>query len=229
MSSSTFRPTNSSLNLLFDQLVASFSTLKHKGTYIFTELLHHYNMQASPASEISYIIIQIQNWSNDKMKQIYWNLIQKKKQECTMAGWVCLKWQSDILTMFYKWRCRRRVGWWRRRRMGSVELLERKLNADDNIDLMAMTTFSPVGLRSSNGMRMCVRVCVDGMNLTYALHWLIHISVHSVLCQCYTQAHAHTHILKPSEDSEPTWLKVIPDFKPHLRQKLSFSLLLRNP
>ena len=44
--------------------------------------------------------------------------------------------------------------------MGSVELLERKLNADDNIDLMAMTTFSPVGLRSSNGMRMCVRVFV---------------------------------------------------------------------
>ena len=39
----------------------------------------------------------------------------------------------------------------------------------------------------------CVCVCVDGMNLTYALHWLIHISVHSVLCQCYTQAHAHTH------------------------------------
>jgi len=47
-------------------------------------------MQASPASEISYIIIQIQNWSNDKMKKIYWNLIQKKKQH-TMAGWVCLK------------------------------------------------------------------------------------------------------------------------------------------
>ena len=36
----------------------------------------------------------------------------------------------------------------------------------------------------------CVRVCVDGMNLKYALRWHIHISVHSVLCQCYTQAHA---------------------------------------
>ena len=30
---------------------------------------------------------------------------------------------------------------------------------------------------------MCV--CVDGMNLTYALRWHIHISVHFVLCQCY--------------------------------------------
>ena len=45
---------------------------------------------------------------------------------------------------------------------GLAELLKlkRKLNADDNIDLMAMSTFSPVGLRSSNGMRECVCVCV---------------------------------------------------------------------
>ena len=59
-------------------------------------------------------------------------------------------------------------------------------------------------------VRACVRVCVcvDGMNLKYALRWQIHISVPSVLCQCYTQAHAHTHILKPFEDSEPTGLKV---------------------
>ena len=46
----------------------------------------------------------------------------------------------------------------------------------------ATSTFSPVGSRSSNGMRMCVCVCVDGMNLKYALRWHIHISVHSVLC-----------------------------------------------
>ena len=39
--------------------------------------------------------------------------------------------------------------------------------------------------------RVCV--CVDGMNLKYALRWHIHISVHSVLCQRYTQAYAHTH------------------------------------
>ena len=80
-----------------------------------------------------------------------------------------------------------------------------------------VSTFSPVGSRSSNGMRMCVCVCVwtayrqcpllapsvrglqmvcvrvDGMNLKYALRWHFHISLPSVLCQCYTQAHAHTH------------------------------------
>ena len=32
---------------------------------------------------------------------------------------------------------------------------------------------------------VCVCVCVDGMNLKYGLRWHIHISVHSVLCQCY--------------------------------------------
>ena len=46
------------------------------------------------------------------------------------------------------------------------------------------STFSPVSLRSSNGMsvRVCVRVCVDGMNLKYVLCWHIYVSVHSVLC-----------------------------------------------
>ena len=39
----------------------------------------------------------------------------------------------------------------------------------------------------------CECVCVYGMNLKYALRWHIHISVHSMLCQCYTQAHTHTH------------------------------------
>ena len=71
--------------------------------------------------------------------------------------------------------------------------------------LSAMSTFSRVGLWSSNGMRMCVYmcvcvymlccvcvcVCVYGMNLKYALCWHIHISVHSILRQCYTQAHTH--------------------------------------
>ena len=45
---------------------------------------------------------------------------------------------------------------------------------------------------------VCVRVCVcvDGVNLKCALRWLIHISVHSVLCQCIltsTSTHTHTH------------------------------------
>ena len=71
-----------------------------------------------------------------------------------------------------------------------------------------MSTFSPVGSQSSNGMRMCVCVCMDKMNLKYALRWHIHISVHSVLCQCYTHKRTHTRIFKPFEDSEPTGLKV---------------------
>ena len=85
----------------------------------------------------------------------------------------------------------------------------------------AMSTFSHVGSRSSSvcvcvcvcvGMCVCVGggggyvcvcyVCVDGMNLKYALRWHIHISVHSVL------KHTLTRILKPFEDSEPTGLKV---------------------
>ena len=52
---------------------------------------------------------------------------------------------------------------------------------------------------------VCVCVCVDGMNLKYALGWPVHVSVHSVLCQCI---HKHTHILKRFEDSKPTGPKV---------------------
>ena len=50
----------------------------------------------------------------------------------------------------------------------------------------AVSTFSPISYEN---------VCVfgDGMNLKYALRWHIHRSVHSVLCQCYTQTHAHMH------------------------------------
>ena len=66
-------------------------------------------------------------------------------------------------------------------------------------------------------MKMCVcmrereRECVNGMNLKlYAVRWHIHIAVHSVLCQHYTQAHTHTHkhIFTQFEDSELTGLKV---------------------
>ena len=57
----------------------------------------------------------------------------------------------------------------------------------------AMSNFNPVGSQSSNGMRMCV--CVCGRNELEVCTMLAypHISVHSGLCQCYTQAHAHTH------------------------------------
>ena len=40
---------------------------------------------------------------------------------------------------------------------------------------------------------VCFSVCVCRMNMKYAVHWHIHVSVHSVLCQCYTQEHAHPH------------------------------------
>ena len=78
------------------------------------------------------------------------------------------------------------------------------------LEFTAMSTFSPVGSLSSNCMRMCVCVCVcvDGMNLKYVLRWHIHISVLSVLCQCYTHKRTHTCILKSFEDSKPTGLKV---------------------
>ena len=82
----------------------------------------------------------------------------------------------------------------------------------------ATSTFSPIGLLSSNGRRMlacvcvcvcvcvcaCVRVrmCVCGQNkLKCALRWHVHISVHSKLCQ-----RMHTHTLVPS-DRELTGLK----------------------
>ena len=74
---------------------------------------------------------------------------------------------------------------------------------------LAMSTFSPFGLRCANGTRMCVCVCVRawvclcvcaytcvhmrGINLKCAQRWHIHILIYFILCQCYTQAHACTH------------------------------------
>ena len=52
-------------------------------------------------------------------------------------------------------------------------------------ELAMSISFSPIGSQSLNGICVCVCVCVYGMNLKYALCWHIHISVHSVLCQCY--------------------------------------------
>ena len=57
----------------------------------------------------------------------------------------------------------------------------------------------------SVSVAVCVCVYIYRMNLKYALRWHIHISVHSVLCQC---VHTNTRILTPFEDSEPTGLKV---------------------
>ena len=80
-----------------------------------------------------------------------------------------------------------------------------------------MSTFSPVGSQYGYEnvsvcvmlvcvVHVCACVCVDRMNLKYTLHWHIHISLHSILCQYYTRT--HKHILKSFEDSKLTGLKV---------------------
>ena len=64
-----------------------------------------------------------------------------------------------------------------------------KNGRNSSLDVSAISTFSPVSLLSSN-----VCVCMDGMNLKYALRWHIHISVHSMLCQyIHTSTHTHMH------------------------------------
>ena len=105
------------------------------------------------------------------------------------------------------------------------------------VGLLAMSTFSPVGSRSSNcvcacacvracvraclracvwvrereNVRSCVRACVCTewtCGMWYALRW--HISTYQFI-PCYASAiHklTHTRILKPFDDSEPTGLKV---------------------
>ena len=64
-----------------------------------------------------------------------------------------------------------------------------------------MSTFSPIG----SGPQM-VCLCVCGWNELEVCTTLayIHVSVHSIPCQCYT----HTRILRPFEDSKPTGVKV---------------------
>ena len=97
----------------------------------------------------------------------------------------------------------------------------------------AMSTFSPMGLRSSNGMGMCVSVCVS---VRACMQTRVCVCVPQCVCMCecalacvcgrnelnvYTMLayprissfcvihkHTHTRILKPFEDSEPTGLKV---------------------
>ena len=65
------------------------------------------------------------------------------------------------------------------------------------ISSLAMSTFSPVGSQSSNG------VCTEW---TWSMHYGgISISVHSVLCQCI---HTSTCIPKPFEDSQLMGLEV---------------------
>ena len=75
-------------------------------------------------------------------------------------------------------------------------------------DKTAISTFSPVGLLSSNGSRMHVCVCtgIARNELIYSVGMPAKciLQVHSV----YTHTHAHAHIIIPFEDREPTGLKV---------------------
>ena len=91
-----------------------------------------------------------------------------------------------------------------------------------DLAFLAVSTFSPIGSLSSNGMRMCV--CVDGMNL----------STHSVGISTYqfipyyanaVHLHMHTRILKPFENSEPTGLKVDVAIFSVSQQKASYIVL----
>ena len=87
---------------------------------------------------------------------------------------------------------------------------------------MAMFTFSPIGSRSSDGMRMCVCVracvcacvracvracvhacmCMDGMKLEVCT-----MLAYQHISSFHIHMHMHTRILKQFEDSEPTGAK----------------------
>ena len=70
---------------------------------------------------------------------------------------------------------------------------EMKVRVDEN-HLWAMSTFSPVGSLSSNGL-MCV--CVDGMNLKYVLGCHFHIYQFIPYYACvYTQTRASSNHLR---------------------------------
>ena len=109
--------------------------------------------------------------------------------------------------------------------------------------LWAMSTFIPVGLRSSNGMRMCVSHCVRACVRACVCVWVsVCVTVCVCVCVCvcgrnelnvYTtlayprissfsaiHKHTHTRILKPFEDSEPAGLKV------DIAQKAHYVLIL---
>ena len=69
--------------------------------------------------------------------------------------------------------------------------------------MSTFTSFSPVGLRSSNGMRMCVCVWV-WTELTLSMHY-VGTSTWQFIPY---YASVYTRFLIPVEDSEPTGLKV---------------------
>ena len=81
-----------------------------------------------------------------------------------------------------------------------------------------MSTFSHVGLQSSDGISVCVCVCVRAcvracvrvcVEWTWSVHY-VGISTYQFIPYYAIAIHKHTHtrILKPFEDSEPVGLKV---------------------
>ena len=92
-----------------------------------------------------------------------------------------------------------------------------------------MSTFSPVGW-PSNGMRMSVCVCVCvWTEWTWSMHY-VGISTYQFI-PYYASAirkHTHTPILKPSEDSKPTGLKVdIADFSSKPKEWQASNVLIK--
>ena len=91
----------------------------------------------------------------------------------------------------------------------------------ESVESLAMSTFSPVSLRSSNGMGMCVCVCSCVCACMHACEHVC-VCVCAKVCVCvYTMLayprissvhailkHTHTRILKPFEDSKQMGLKV---------------------
>ena len=83
---------------------------------------------------------------------------------------------------------------------------------------LAISTFSPVGKLSSNGLRVrvCVRVLVYSTGIEQITDmWTCQRSAYfnpipstHARARAHTHTHTHTHILIPFEDREPTGLKV---------------------
>ena len=86
-----------------------------------------------------------------------------------------------------------------------------------------MSTFSPVGSRSSNGMRMCVCVCVRGRNDLEVCSTLAYPHISSFRTMPVLHRNKHTRILKAFEDSEPTGLKA--DIAQKLRSPVNYLVL----
>ena len=72
-----------------------------------------------------------------------------------------------------------------------------------------VSTFSPVGLLSSNGISVCVCAWHVCMEWTWSVHYNGIFTYQFILCYAIAiHKHTHTRICKPFGDSEPVGLKV---------------------